>query len=499
MVGLALSAHAVIVPRTIVIDGNLSDWNGIRDNPGQFTTDAEGTVDPADLDYVVQATGRDLRKFALTFDTTALYLYVERYASTSNRTDWWFYLDVNADGRLQTNEYVLNVRWQGSNRATDRFLWRYVSSVPAGDPLTTGTPPRGDGYDMPGTVTSSVSLPSALRGGAVTGTEMETFVTWSELGLAGPTNIGFHVSSSNGTNLPTQIDDNMDGPGGGLLTIVDLRVTKSVDAPFYPAGTAATFRVTVTNPGAAVGGVTILDNLALAGLTYVSDDSASTGTSYAPATGIWSIGTLPAGASRTLTLSATANPSALTNYTNTAALATYDAGDPNPVNNTASVAVAFAPAPDIVIVKTSQVVRDPINAASNPKAVPGAWLDYRIVVTNQGAGQGEQVVVVDDLPPQGALFVGALGAGGSPIEFIDGAAPNGSGLSFTFTSLASTTDDLDFSANGGADGFTYVPIPDAAGFDGSVTDVRVRPQGLFRGAAPGVTPRFTLRMRVRVD
>ncbi len=357
--------------RTITVDGDMSDWDGVRDNPGQFTTDERGNT-PADLDYAVASTGRDLRKFSFTYDMTNLYFYVERYANANNRTDWWFYVDTDDDGLVESNEYVLNVRWQGSNRSTDRILWQYVPAAAGGDPVTVGAPPKGDGYDMPGAITAPQSLGS-LSGGSSTGTEMESFLAWTQLGLPGPSNIGFHVASSNGANLPNQLDDNMDAPGGGRLALT----------------------------------------------------------------------------------------------------------------------------PDIAVVKSVQTAQDPVNSSANPKSLPGAWLDYRIVVSNRGTSAAEQVDIVDDVPADLALFVGAL-AGPSPIEFIDGAGPASSGLTFTFTSLASNTDSVDFSRDGGADGFTYVPIPDADGFDSAVTHVRIRPTGTLNGRVPGVLPQFTLRLRARV-
>ena len=51
-----------------------------------------------------------------------------------------------------------------------------------------------------------------------------------------------------------------------------------------------------------------------------------------------------------------------------------------------------------------------------------------------------------------------------------------SGLTYTFTSLASTTDDVDFSSDGGAT-WTYVPTPNGQGADPLVNRIRIRPKG----------------------
>ena len=93
------------------------------------------------------------------------------------------------------------------------------------------------------------------------------------------------------------------------------------------------------------------------------------------------------------------------------------------------------------------------------------------------------------------LYVGDLGGAGSgPVVFANGATP--SGLSYSFTSLSSTTDDVDFSNNGGTN-YTYVPTPDASGYDLNVNAVRINPKGTFNGAGAG-TPASTLSFRAKI-
>jgi hypothetical protein len=105
--------------------------------------------------------------------------------------------------------------------------------------------------------------------------------------------------------------------------------------------------------------------------------------------------------------------------------------------------------------------------------------------------------VLDNVPVQGDLFVGDVGAPGSgPVEFADG-SPS-SGLTYTFISLASGADDLFFSDDGGVT-FGYTPVPDADGYDAAVTHLRVEPTGALAPATAGGDPSFSLRFRVRVD
>jgi len=118
-----LPALSAIIQRTITIDAGLSgggtgDWTAATDitsNPGQFSTDEEGdkkTGSAADLDYQIDNTGRDLKTFAYTYDSNFLYFWVERYASTKNTTDWWFFMDSSGsgpDGLMQSGEPLLRV------------------------------------------------------------------------------------------------------------------------------------------------------------------------------------------------------------------------------------------------------------------------------------------------------------------------------------------------------------------------------------------------------
>jgi hypothetical protein len=135
LLAFSLPALSATIQRTITIDaalpgGGTSDWKtptDITSNTGQFATDAEGdkqTGTATDLDYQIDSTGRDLKTFAYTYDNNYLYLWVERYASTSNTTDWWFYIDNSGsgpDGVMQSGEKLIRVSWQGSNGAATRL------------------------------------------------------------------------------------------------------------------------------------------------------------------------------------------------------------------------------------------------------------------------------------------------------------------------------------------------------------------------------------------
>ncbi len=102
--------------------------------------------------------------------------------------------------------------------------------------------------------------------------------------------------------------------GTAVLTVdgVDLAVTKVVDTPTPGEGNTINYTITVRNNGPAPAtGIAITDTLP-AGVTYVSDDSASTSTTYDSGTGVWTLTgiTLDAGDELSLTITATVDAGA---------------------------------------------------------------------------------------------------------------------------------------------------------------------------------------------
>ncbi len=143
--------------------------------------------------------------------------------------------------------------------------------------------------------------------------------------------------------------------------------------------------------------------------------------------------------------------------------------------------------PRISVTKVSAIIADPINGNTNPKAIPGALIEYLITVSNTGPGaaDADSLSVVDQGP--GDVKLCRITRSGGPIAFND---PGGnSGVTYGFATVASPTDDLEFSNNNGAS-FDYTPTPDADDCDTAITDFRVRPDGAF---ASGGT--ITLRVR----
>ncbi|MDO8445857.1 MAG: ice-binding family protein [Deltaproteobacteria bacterium] len=154
--------------------------------------------------------------------------------------------------------------------------------------------------------------------------------------------------------------------------------------------------------------------------------------------------------------------------------------------------------PTLGTVKSVQTYSDPINGVSSPKAIPGSFMLYTILVTNTGPGtvDNNTTVITDPIPANTELFVGDInGAGSGPVLFTDGATA--SGLSYSFTNLASAADNLSFS-NNGATSYVYSPTADANQCDASVTHLKISLGGIFSASDGTNHPSFSIKFRVRV-
>lgn len=73
--------------------------------------------------------------------------------------------------------------------------------------------------------------------------------------------------------------------------------------------------------------------------------------------------------------------------------------------------------------KTSAVVDDPFNGATNPKAIPGAHVEYAIAISNSGAAAATGLQISDPLPANTAFRTGGYNAGASDVSITVGAGP----------------------------------------------------------------------------
>ncbi len=71
------------------------------------------------------------------------------------------------------------------------------------------------------------------------------------------------------------------------------------------------------------------------------------------------------------------------------------------------------PATTLSVSKTSSVISDPINGTSNPKAIPGAVVEYCILISNTGTGAANTVVATDPLPANVVFLANSMTSGTS--------------------------------------------------------------------------------------
>ena len=79
-------------------------------------------------------------------------------------------------------------------------------------------------------------------------------------------------------------------------------------------------------------------------------------------------------------------------------------------------------AADITVAKSSSVVSDPINGTTNPKAIPGATIEYCITVANAAGAATATGVNVNDVLPADVTYDAGFGI------FVDGDATCASGV-----------------------------------------------------------------------
>lgn len=280
--------------------------------------------------------------------------------------------------------------------------------------------------------------------------------------------------------------------------LADLGIVKTVDNALPQEGDTIVYTLTLTNNGPKNANSIVVSDVLPGGLTYVSDDS---GGSYNPLTGQWTPAPLNNGGVTILNITLTVDVgTAGSTITNTATITNSNRIDPNPANDTSSINLTVVE-PVLTVLKSAMTISDPVNGTTNPYNIPGAAILYSVQSTNTGLGSPDNntVIMLDQIPANTELFVNDLGGAGSgPVLMIDGTAPVNSGLSYTFTSLGSTIDDIEFSNDNGGS-WTYTPVPDVDGYDASVTNIRVNPKGVMRASNGTDDPTFTLRFQVRVQ
>jgi uncharacterized repeat protein (TIGR01451 family) len=277
-------------------------------------------------------------------------------------------------------------------------------------------------------------------------------------------------------------------------------VTKVFSPNLIGLGASSNMTITLTNPNtaAAITGAAFSDSYPAnlvnnGGLVNNCGGSVTAGAGN-PGTLTLSGGTIPAGGSCTINILVTSSTAG--NYTNTLGIGSVTTANSGSNALAASANLSIFSAPNITLLKSVAINWDPVNLFVNPKGIPGAIAEYTITATNSGGPSDANSIVITDLvPPNVILYVNDIsGAGTGPVQFIQGGTS--STLTYTYTALNSTTDDLSFSNNSGAT-WVAVPVAGTNGCDPAINAIRVNPKGTFIGNTP--SPSFQLKFRVCVQ
>lgn len=188
------------------------------------------------------------------------------------------------------------------------------------------------------------------------------------------------------TNFSVVVDDDGDGfPSAGDLTYID-------ELPFDPTGGANQILVFVLAdmPNAVADG-----SGAIVSLTATAHDGGADGVEGAAASDDSADADLPGTVQNVF--------------------ANASGGGAEAAQDVYAVASA-----SLVATKSSTVISDPFSS-SNPKAVPGAVVQYEVTVTNSGASDATNVGVVDTL--DGNLTIEPGGLGGFDADVLQGGSP----------------------------------------------------------------------------
>ncbi|MDZ4682322.1 MAG: SdrD B-like domain-containing protein [Saprospiraceae bacterium] len=205
----------------------------------------------------------------------------------------------------------------------------------------------------------------------------------------------------------------------GDLPLIDLALEKSVNISTPPVGTNVIFTVVVTNESNVnATGVEVTDQLP-SGYTYVSH----TGSTYVPGTGVWTVGNLAAGQSRTLTITATVL--ATGNYLNLAEVSdaneddvdsTPDNGvdtddDGNTIDDDGDEDDGDAATINPIPVIDLELEKSVNNFTPNV----GEVINFTVSVFNRGPSTATGVIVTDQLP-SGYNYVSHAGGSYNPVN-----------------------------------------------------------------------------------
>ncbi|QUT04275.1 protein CsuE [Sphingobium phenoxybenzoativorans] len=134
---------------------------------------------------------------------------------------------------------------------------------------------------------------------------------------------------------------------------------------------------------------------------------------------------------------------------------------------------------NMTMVMSTTTTWDTLNSTTNPKALPGSKRRSSVLLTNPDIVPLDSNTVSVVVPTPAGTYIALDGdgsSGGAAIQFTQGNPT--SNLTFTYTSPSSTSDNVEFSSDGGSS-WAYVPVAGDATSQSAVTHVRLKPQGVM--------------------
>lgn len=252
-----LSHAQIICPppilKAIAVDGNPNEWSDVLGNCFQTTFDGNGypssicPTNDRDCGNINQG-GRDLIRFAWTYDADYMYVFLERLEGATSQMRYLFYMDSNQNVYMDNGEKVFQILTLNSSASVDKYQSYNQAALRDNDKLESPTTGYADGWAIQGTVTD-LTVPAPPSPGITPlaalftqnfsdGTVVEGFEARFPWYLITPINpayatypfpLSFHISSLSGTQVPGSIQDNMGGPGGKTGTFAYSGVTVTPD------------------------------------------------------------------------------------------------------------------------------------------------------------------------------------------------------------------------------------------------------------------------------